>query len=217
MLTLSEELFLISMTDKHRSVAIPKDAVLPYSLAGAMLYELISRDKIALGEDNRLRVIDESPTVDERLNKVIRNIQAAEKPPRLAHWIGRVGSKPKKMYSALVLNLMIKGILKEEEKRFLWVIPYRMYSELGGSAKFWRKQQLRSAVLAGERIDEQSVALLGLLRACGLVDQVFTKDEIKTADRRISGLIQDCAKENPRLKILEEIAGTAVSIAKEIR
>ena len=83
------------------------------------------------------------------------------------------------------------GILRSEEKSFLWVIPYTGYREQDSSAKYALKVHLRGVVLGNEKIDEHAAALLSLGRAAGLLDHLFTRDELRQAQRRVEALVKD--------------------------
>ena len=69
------------------------------------------------------------------------------------------------------------------------MIPYEAYPEQDASAKYWVKARLRGVVLGGEKPESHTVALLSLLRACRLLDLVFTRDERKAAGQKIDALI----------------------------
>ncbi len=110
-------------------------------------------------------------------------------------------------------ELIARGILREEEKKFLWVIPTLEYSQQDASVKYQRKQHLRDIVLGGQTPDQQSVALLSLLKAIDMLDHIFTLDEIKAAGKRVNEIIKDEAVGKAVVEILDSISSAAVAAA----
>ncbi len=68
------------------------------------------------------------------------------------------------------------------------------------------KHHLRSVVLAGEEAQLRDIALLNLIKYCGLTFLVFLRDERKLAGRRIHELMVGEALKNPSAQTFEEIA-----------
>jgi golgi phosphoprotein 3 len=214
MLTLTEELFLLSLRDKKDTVGLPYSAAMPYALAGAMLVELALAGKVQLDKEKKVLPVGapqwfQSPRLDDLLGM----IHASEKPKKISHWINIVVGKNKKLEKELLAELIARGILKEEQKRILWVIPYTEYSQQDASVKYLRKQRLRDIVLGGQIADQQSIALLSLLKAIELLDNIFTQDEIKAAGPRVKEIIKDEAVGQSVIEILDTITSAAVTAA----
>jgi golgi phosphoprotein 3 len=70
------------------------------------------------------------------------------------------------------------------------VIPYSVYPQQNASAKYWIKHQLRAVVMANEKAETRTLILLSLLKACRLLNLVFTKDERKAAANQIDELVK---------------------------
>jgi len=192
MFTLTEELFLLSLRDGKNSVIVPHSATLPYALAGAMLVELTLRGNIRVENKKWVIPVDNEPVVDdERLKELLASIRSSQKPRKIAYWINQVGAKGSDLERKLLTVLLERGVLKEEKKKFLWVIPFTEYSQQDASAKYLRKQQLRDIVLGGKEADIQSVVLLSLMKSIDLLSQIFTPDEMKAASSRIDAIVKD--------------------------
>jgi hypothetical protein len=185
MLKLYEELFLLSINDAKGELVGASSSYLPYGLAGAILAELALQGKVQLA-DNRLAVLDAHPTGDELLDDALAAIAASDKPRKLTHWINVASGN--KLQKRVVQRLVAQNAIRVEKKRFLWVIPYEAYPEQDASAKYWVKQALRGVVLGGEKPEPHTIALLSLLRACRLLNLIFTKDERKAAGQKIDAL-----------------------------
>ena len=191
MLTLSEELFLLTMSERKSSVAVSSAQALPVALVGAMLTELLVISKITLEDGDKVLLVSPSKTENEYFNYVLSKIEKAKKPKRLVHWVETFSEKPNKLEKSLVDCLIAKKVLKEKKKKLLWVIPFLDYSQADASAKFWRKRHIRAIILAGETIDIQSASLLNLLISCKLMDYLFTNDEMRYAEKRAEEVIKD--------------------------
>ena len=116
-----------------------------------------------------------------------------------------INPKPKKFLRLLGEGLVQRGILKQEEKRYLWVIPYIVFPQRDASAKYWVKQNLRGVILAGELADAHSVMVLSLVRSANMLDLVFTRDEIKTAKKRIARITRETFLDQEVRETMEEI------------
>jgi Golgi phosphoprotein 3 len=185
MLILPEELFLLAINDAKGRIHGPAAPMLRYGLVGAVLADLALRRNVRLDHKGRLETLGEGPRGDDILEEAFARIQAADRLHKASHWINLLSDDSSKLQQRLAERLVIKGVLRLEKKRLLWVVPYTLYPQQDASAKYWIKQQLRSAVLTNEPSEPRAVALLNLLSACELLGLVFTADEHKAAQRRI--------------------------------
>ncbi|HVP22127.1 MAG TPA: GPP34 family phosphoprotein [Anaerolineaceae bacterium] len=212
MLTLAEELFLLTMNEKKSSVAVSSAQALPAALVGAMLLDLIIEGKIELIDGERVGLAKGVPSENKYLNHILEKITTARKPKKLLYWTEAFSLKPKKLEKELVKSLIAKKILKIKKKKLIWVIPFIDYSQEDASAKFWRKRHLRAIILAGEKVDPQSAALLSLLKACGLLDHLFTIDEIKYAGNRAEELFIDQSLDPVYIEMIKRVSAIAASV-----
>ena len=217
LLTIAEEIFLLALYEKGsipNAVAVP----LRFALGGALLADLLIAGKIRLDEHKKVILLDEAPCGDPVLDEVIEKMQSSHHPRKVPVWIEATTHKPKKLLEHLGEGLVQKGILNQTEKRFLWVIPYVVFPQQDASAKYWIKQHLRAVVLAGEIADMHSLMVLGLIRAGGLMDFVFTRDELKAARKRIanyteSGISADGSLAQAISEPMEEINAAVTALA----
>ena len=212
MFTLTEELFLLSLRDGKNSVIVPHSTTLPYALAGAMLVELALRGNIRVEDKKWVVPVDNLPIENnEWLKELLASVRSSQKPRKITYWINQVGGKGCELERKLLTLLLEHGALKEEKKKFQWVVPFTEYSQQDTSAKYGRKQQLRDTVLGGREADAQSVVLLRLMKSLDLLGQIFTPDEMKAASSRISVIIKDEAIGMPSTEALDSIAAAALA------
>ncbi len=213
MLNLMEELLLLSLREKGEKNRVKFSHLdLRYGLAGAALAELTLKGRIEWDGKQRLQVIDRSPCHDKLLNHFLAEVQKSKKPARLTEWIVTLGGKGKHVQKLLTASLLNKGILQEEAELYLWVIPSRVYAQTNASAKYQIKQRLRAIILAREKPDDYAVALLSLARACGLLEHIFTLDEIKSARKRVETIVQDETIGAAVRTVIQDVTAAATTV-----
>jgi golgi phosphoprotein 3 len=186
MLNLPQKLFLLSIED-----AIGKLIMTPsirYGLAGGRLIDLTLLGKVGVVLDDAhsrkgLMILDSTFTGDEILDRELAKIQAHGKEGKITSLVNALGWKT--FRKQVADSLVQQGAITREAKCYRWVIPYGGGLPKQSSVKYWLKGQLRGCVLAGEPPDVSDVSLLGLLRACHLLNLVFTKDERKWAANQV--------------------------------
>ena len=136
---LLEELLLLSIHDDKGTVVSQVAETLRYGLAGAMLADLALAGRISLADGKRVVVVDPAPTGDDLLDEALQVIQTADRSKKISYWINTLSNSPRKLIKRLAEKLVAQGILRDEEKRYLWVIPYAAYPQADASAKYWIK------------------------------------------------------------------------------
>jgi hypothetical protein len=189
-LTLAEELFLLSINDEKGVIQKSAAQNLRYGLAAAMLSELILEGRLGM-EDGHIVVLEEIPTFDELLNETLFKVTHENRPRKPSHWINALSRNYDLLENRLASALVMMGILQKEGKRLLWIIPYDVYPQRDASAKYWIKQRLRDAILTEAQPEKRTVALLSLLHALKMLNLIFTKDERKAARQRVDELVKD--------------------------
>jgi hypothetical protein len=213
-LSLMEELLLLALREKGEKGRVKFGGVdLRYGLAAAALADLSLQGKIEWDKHQQVRVLEKMPGSDPLLNGILAELAKVRKPKKLSYWINTLGENGKQYQKQIIANLVTKGFLQVEHGRYLWVIPYQVYTQTNASAKYQVKHRLRAIVLAGEKHDEYAAALLSLAQAIDLLDHVFTVDEIKSARKRVQTLVQDDAVGAAVAEVLQDIAAAATAAA----
>ena len=185
---LYEELFLLSLNDQKGDVSSAAVGNIGFGLSGAILSELVLAGKIGLDAEKHVLVLNQDPIGEDLLDEALKRINEYPRQRKVSFWINRLSESVKKLQRRVGMGLVEKGVLQLEEKRYLWVIPYDAFPQIDASAKYWVKHNLRLVVLTSKKADPASVALLGLVRACNMLEFVFTRDELKAARLTIDGL-----------------------------
>lgn len=215
MLALFEEMFLLCIHEEKGTVIASKDNDLRYGLGGAVLAELALIGKINLKDNQRLVLLDATPTEDDILTEALETIATSEKERKTGYWINVFSEKPDKLRKRLAKRLIEKGVVIEEDGRLQWVIPAAISPEQSASAKYIMKNRIRDLTLASAQAELREIALLSLVKASNLLDVIFIKDERKLADRRIHELVVAEALKNPAMQTIEAIAVAVESVVEE--
>jgi Golgi phosphoprotein 3 len=212
MLTLAEELLLLAVDDEKGNVLSASSMGLDYGLSGAVLMELILRDKVR-SEGKKLIVVDSGPTGDDILDEALTRIQQAKRPRNTESWVSKMTGVVKNLRGRLLDRLIENGILRKEEHRILWVIPSKRYPTDDASPENEIRLRIRSVVLGQEKSDARMTVLISLINACDLVSEVFTKEERKSAKKRIKEISEG---EHLGKAVSETVAGIQVALMASI-
>lgn len=215
MLTLFEALFLLAIHEDKGIIISSIADNLPVSLGGAILAELALTRKIGLKDNQRLELLDASPIDDDILTEALEKFATAEKERKIGYWIDIFSQKPEKLRKRLAKRLAQKELVAQEDDRLTWVIPASTSSGQNASAKYMMKDRMRTLVLTAAQAEQREIALLSLIKASGLLDLIFVKDERKLADRRIHELVVGEALKDPAIQTIETIAAAIESIVEE--
>src|SRR5699024_12538746 len=122
----AEELLLLAMDDEKGTVVFSASDYLNYGLAGAILAELTILERIELN-DKKVVVINEEETGVTFLDSVLGEIKQSNKSKKVDDGDNRIKSKKGQMRKDMIQLLVEKGVLKEEEKKVLWIFNQSTY------------------------------------------------------------------------------------------
>jgi len=197
--TLPEELVLVAVDAERRSACPAGSTALSYGLAGAVVTELLLRGAVQVTERGLLAVAGR-PTGDELLDDVLLGIRAS-RPRPVTSWVRALAGRSASLHARLARRLLRAGVLREERRRVLGVLPVRRFAVADQAVLAGLHGRLRAALLGHGTVDSRTASLIGLVAACGLVDGLVTRDERRTARGRAATIAG------------EELVGVAVSAA----
>lgn len=198
MLTLPEELLLLSLDDKGHMHNV-QPANLDSGLLAAAIYELHFRGRVAIEPDG-IGVLDASPTGDAVLDETLRVLGTR---PRedfedlLSAQHGHLAWLREKVME----GLCAKGELRQEENRLLWLFPHKEYAVEHGSEEMSLLERITRTLLLGEDADRRTSALLTLTASCYASDahlrqRMFSEMrdrmyEIVNSGGEVQGVVRD--------------------------
>lgn len=189
-LTLAEELLLLSLRDDKGTVLCSASIGLPFGLAAAVLMELAMKEKVRI-EGKKLVATPAGDTGDAVLDECLGLLRTAARPKTIAGWMTRLGGR-KSIQRTYLDRLVQKRILRREEHRILWVFPADRFPTSNPLEELEVRRRLRQAAFTATAPDARTRFLVSLVRACDLVDEVFSdRDERKKAKQRFAELAKD--------------------------
>jgi len=188
MLSLPEKLMLLALKDKKGTVIFSASTALPYGLAGSVILELVFQNRITLN-NKKVEVLNEAPLEDPLLNRAFSLIKVSKRARDVKHWVYRLERKLKGLKKEITERLIAREILRKQEDQFLWIIPVRHYPMSNAAPEQEIRTRIHQVVLQHDTPTEQDTALLSLIKACGLINEVFKKDERKIAKKRIKEIV----------------------------
>ncbi|WP_411842419.1 GOLPH3/VPS74 family protein [Salinicoccus sp. HZC-1] len=210
MFTIAEELLLLAMDDDKGTV-VPTAGSLEYGLAGAILSELTMMERIGL-KDDKITVVNSDSTDVSFLDSALNEIKGCEKAKEVEHWINHFGDKMGELKKDIIKTLVDKGVLKEEEKKVLWVFNQTTYPTAYNRPEREIRDRVQKIVFDDAKPDAKTAMLLSLIQTCTLVYEVFGKDQEKEASMRLEKIVEDSNYSEAVKKSIEEME-TAILIA----
>ena len=207
--SLIEEFLLLALEDEGGEFSRIPETSLSCGLAGAALMDLAIRGRID-SDLHALWVVDPSPTDSAMLNEVLAEISAEPQRLHPRDWIARLMPQAVRLRAEAIARLCERGILRQEDHAFLWVLQARRYPVDRGEERLEGKRRLLALLFNREIPDPQDVALVALADACGVFERILDSTTFKEAGPRIRQL--------RRMDLIgSEIAHTAEVMNREIR
>jgi hypothetical protein len=188
--SLPEELLLLALHDEKGSVIPAAASVLNGALIGAVLMELGLAGRLQEHDDGAL-VADPTPTGNAIMDEALQIIADADHPRMPSYWVGRLSGRMPRLKDRLLEQLVDRGVLERRERRILWVFPSRSFPLADAAAEQQVRDRVRAVILDGRPADQRTAALIGLVRACNLIDEIFAPHERSQAHRRVSELTSE--------------------------
>ncbi|MDD5697971.1 MAG: GPP34 family phosphoprotein [Victivallaceae bacterium] len=193
MLSFAEEIYLLALNeDTGKVTAEARDPVLGTVIIGAVLTELSFLKKISTAKE-RLYILDTEPTKHLILNEVLDIFRESKKTEATIERVLEVLMPHAKRLEELVLaELIRKGILKEIDKKILWIFPDRRYPLINNKEIVSVEIRLRKLLLEGGKPDPKDAALISLLRSSELFSKILSPDELERCEKHIAELSEMC-------------------------
>ena len=185
MLTIAEEFLLLSHDEQTGRMLYATQPITQIALVGAALMDLAFANRIDT-DLQKLMLVDATPVGEPALDHVLALI-AAEPNAELSvrDWIDRLAPEADRIRELSLKRLIERGILREEEGRFLWVFQTRRYPIIDNKEQTEVKLRIAQILMTDEIPDPRDIAILNLADACGLLYEVFSSHELSRLEERI--------------------------------
>jgi len=184
MLTFAEEFLLLSHDEHSGQFHDVPRLILDTALAAAALMDLALRNRIDTDLKD-LVMVDASPTGEKLLDHVLELIAADPGPHNTIDWLGRLRLEGSVLRELAIHRLIERGILREQDGRFLWVFETRRYPLIDEQELQEVKLRIATLLFNDALPDPRDVVIIALADTCGLLRKVFSNAELRHADARI--------------------------------
>jgi hypothetical protein len=184
MLTCAEELLLLAHDEKSGQFANLQDLLMNTAIAGAALMDLALINRV----DTDLRslvVLDRSPTGEKILDFALDAVGTLPAKTTTLDALDVLRKHGDEVERLVIARLIERGILKEQEGRFLWVFETRRYPLIDGKELQEVKRRIADLLLSDDIPDPRDVVIIALAQSCGLLNRVFSESELRSAQQRI--------------------------------
>lgn len=186
MLTLPEELMLLILDDEDGTVLPVPQRTLDYALAGAVLMDLALRLRVD-SDPERIWVCDraatDEPLLDSHLEKLV---SIGPGNSEINEWLEELANEPDQLRDEALARLVERGILRREERRYLWVFGSRRYPVIDEKEEREVKLRIMNVLYSEDIPDPKDVALICLVDTCHLFDEMLGRREYEQLQGRIA-------------------------------
>ena len=184
MLRFAEEIMLLLLDDKGRTFADVPITSLKYALAGAVLMDLALENRIDTDQE-RLFVIDSTPLEDDLLDPTLARIVQSTEVHDARYWLEQTVPHTVDIRERSLARLIERGILRQEDDRFLWVFQTRRYPIVDDQTVREVKLRIMGVLLSDEIPDLRDIVLISLSDTCSIFKHLLSNRELKGAAQRI--------------------------------
>ncbi|HWQ45514.1 MAG TPA: GPP34 family phosphoprotein [Longilinea sp.] len=201
MLSITEELLVLTLDLKHAHVPDKIRPRLKYALGGALLAQLLEAGLIEINDHQRVQVIQSELSNDPIIDEAVQYILESSSSRKVTHWVRIFSQRTKKTINALIDRLCENHVLDITRSSYIWYVPFEPALPNVVSAKYWYKDKLRQVVLKPDlEPSAHEMLLLQLIHAADLESMVFTRDERKAVrqwikEKGIPGGIPNAVKD----------------------
>ena len=187
MLTFTEEILLLMLDDDGLFLPIRGGAV-EHVMVGAVLMDLAFANRIDT-DPERLEVIDSTPTGNPLLDGALERIANSGETLNTKGWVELLAREHAAEVRQHALDGLIElGILEAKDEKFLWVFHSRRYPTVDGRTERAVKLRMEDVLLSDDMPDPRDVALVCLVDACDILDDLFSEREMERVRPRVEQL-----------------------------
>lgn len=172
MLTFVEELLLLTANEDSELVPMQEDQY-ECAIAGAVLMDLAFANRI--DTDLQMLVVSErTPTGNSMLDRILAKIAGRRQAMDTRRWIRDLSEDEALTIQESALDdLVERGILKHQEKKFPWTSRSQRYLMVDGKARNEVSLRIENVLISEDIPDPRDIALISLLDACDILPVVF--------------------------------------------
>jgi golgi phosphoprotein 3 len=188
LLTIPEELFLLTVNDQTGRRAFLKSKKFDILLSAAILMDLALHNRIDTDPDFIIPDQPE-PTGHPLLDMALELIQHSGEHQKISWWLLKLAEKGPRFREKLVSGLLDKGLLRMERERVFLRFASNTYPILVNDREILEvKTRMRTLIFSNELPDFRDLVIISLAWYGGLLDLILTAGEIEKQRERIEQL-----------------------------
>lgn len=188
MLTLSEEMALLSFNEKLGHVVFVPGWSLSCAMAGAALMDLTLANRIDTDME-RLMLVDSTPLNDDILDPVLAEVVQANETHDCRFWIEHLAAQGGKILEKALSHLVARGILEAEENGFTLVpgvSQARRYPRFDPQAREEVRLRVMRVLFDNDIPEPHDIMIISLAHACGIFEHLLSFDEFELVKSRLA-------------------------------
>lgn len=186
-LKLSEKLFCLSVHPKNGGILMNASASLSMTIAGSVFVELIKKELVSV-ENGVVHLIKPTIQNDEIHEFFLNPIRLREKDRKIRTWISWFNARGNKIRKLFLRDLVLKNVLRIEEKRFLF-IPYDKVYLMDRELVESIRKEVETTLLGKSNPSDDSIILAVMAGKTNLLYRIFPdKVQRKQAARVLKNL-----------------------------
>ena len=187
MLSFPEEIVLLLLDETNGDFVPLPESVFAIVMSGAALMDLALHNRIDTDLE-KMTVVDPTPLGDDILDEVLLDLGDKNTKLDIVDALYDVAVNAEDYRARALKRLVARGILKEENGRFLWVFHTRRYPVIDNTEQQEVRARMRQLLLTDEIPDPRDVVLVCLIDACALAGFVLSAAELDSAAPRVEHL-----------------------------
>lgn len=187
MLTLLEEVVLLTIDPRSGSLRGDQQYSIPYALAGAVLFDLALAGRVDTDVDS-IEVVNSAPTGNAIQDEVLAELATHHEPVSVRSWVEETFRMRTDLEGRALDLLADRGLIRLETVRRLWVIEVQRFPLVDGRPQQLVKDRLAQAILSDDIPPTRDIMLVSLASACGLLSLVLTPAQQEERAERVETL-----------------------------
>jgi Golgi phosphoprotein 3 len=187
MLTLAEEMLLLALDEETGTIVDLPNYQTNAMLVAAVLMDLALQNRIDTDLQN-LQVISQEPTQNPILDKILDLLPVPGQTQSIRTLLDQLSEQGEDIRELALGQLIEKRILKQEDRRLLWVFKTRRYPMIDNREIKEVEGRLHDLITGDDLPDPRDVVLISLVNICGLFDQILSPREWRRNQARIAQL-----------------------------
>jgi hypothetical protein len=208
-LTTAERLIVLAHHPEKPRFVVPEQ-LRNVGIIGSILIDLSAEERLKI-EGGKIIVKHTNTNLPEPHRLMLQKIHQSGKKRKVKSWISRTVQAPRKYRRGILKSLERKGIIRMEEKRFLFFKYFVTYL-IKTSLREQMIQEIRGVIFENKQPDKEISMILGMLQACKM-HKIFCEDkeEIKRCKSVLKDMLASYTISRDVDKVIQEMHAAVVS------